>query len=70
VWLWNRCGPWSATLFASAACFALLSLPARFVGGDPDSLLLHWRSFALLALFALVCATAWRPREPAHTAPR
>lgn len=63
VWLWNRCGPWSAGLGAAALCFALLSLPARFVGGDPESLLLHWRSFALLALFALVCATAWRTRE-------
>lgn len=66
AWLWNRCGPWSAGLCVSAACFVLLSLPARFVSSDPESLVLHWRSFALLALFALVCATAWRPRELAN----
>lgn len=62
AWLWNRCGPWSARLAAGAVCFALLSLPARFVGAEPGSLLLHWRSVALLAVCALVVATAWRTR--------
>ena len=63
AWFWMRFGPRSRWSYASLALLLVLSLPKWMVTSATTGLLLQWRSVTLLALLALVIASARSPDQ-------
>jgi Glycosyltransferase family 87 len=66
AWLWTRFGPAGKGAAASLVLLLVLSIPARLVTSDASGLLVHWRSFVVLALLGLLLGSVFAARPDAR----